>query len=147
MSDSLYDLIAAHRATKYATAAGTKMHERLRCVVINGPQSRGDTELVKLLTARPDLSEYFSQQSRTEIPIAGTLNGKFISRRIDRMLMDKDAKEIKILDYKTDVERTSRRTKYVAQLREYCDLLRKIYPDYKVSAAILWTHDWSLESL
>jgi len=147
MSDSLYDLLAAHRVAEYATAAGTRMHERLRGVVIDGKQSRGDTELVKLISARPDLSEYFSPQSRTEIPIAGTINGKFISRRIDRMLVDDTKKLIKILDYKTDVERTVRRSKYAAQLREYCDLLHKIYPDYKVSAAILWTHDWTLESL
>lgn len=147
MSDNLYDLVAARRATEYATATGTRMHERLRGVVIDGVQSRGDAELVKQIRGRPDLCEYFSTQSRTEVPIAGTINGKFISRRIDRMLVDTAAKTVKILDYKTDTARGLRRAKYVAQLCEYCDLLHKIYPDFKVSAAILWTHDWTLESL
>ncbi len=147
MSDSLYDLLAKRRATEYATSVGTRMHERLRGVVIDGAQSRGDASLVKIMAARPDLREYFSARARTEVPIAGTINGKFISRRIDRMLVDATTKTIKILDYKTDTERGLRRAKYVAQLREYCDLLHKMYPDFKVGAAILWTHDWTLESL
>jgi len=147
MSNSLYDLLTKCHATEYATAAGTQMHERLRGVVIDGAKSRGDTAIIKLITAHPDLQEYFSPQSRTEVPIAGTIHGKFISRRIDRMLRNDATKTIKILDYKTDIDHLARHAKYIAQLREYCDLLHKIYPDYKVSAAILWTHDWTLESL
>lgn len=142
MSDTLCDFLSRAKSAKFATDAGTNMHERLRVVSITD-----NDELAARIVATPGLSEYFIPSAHTEVPIAGTIHGKFISRRIDRLVIDKHAKTIKILDYKTDTDRTLRRAKYTFQLREYCDLLRAIYPDFQISAAILWTHDWCLERI
>lgn len=147
MTTSLYDFIADQHRAQHATDAGTTMHERLRRVSIDGDASRGDAALISHIIANPNLVEYFAPHAQTEVPIAGTINGKFISRRIDRMITDTAARRIKIMDYKTDIDCTARRAMYKKQLGEYCDLLQKIYPDFVVTAAILWTHDWTLEQI
>lgn len=145
MPTSPYDFIRRARDMRFATRAGTDMHERLRKIVIDGDVARGDAALIARIQAYPRLTEYFGPRARTEVPVAGTINGRFISRRIDRMIVDAAAKTIKILDYKTDMDRRARRDKYKNQLQEYRDLLGAIYPGFTISAAILWTHDWTLE--
>lgn len=147
MTQNLCDFIATKHRDKYATGVGTNMHERLRKIVIYTDTVRGDAELVQNIIKNPTLSEYFAADAKTEVPVAGTINGKFISRRIDRMIVNHDAKRIKILDYKTDIDCTTRKTLYRHQLNEYCDLMRKIYPGFTVTASILWTHNWTLENI
>lgn len=147
MTTNLCDFIANQHRAKHATAAGTNMHERLRTIVIDGATTRGDTTLISHIINNPNLVEYFAPHARTEVPIAGTINGKFISRRIDRMITDAATKRIKIMDYKTDTDCGARRVIYKKQLGEYCDLLKKIYPDFVVTATILWTHNWTLEEI
>lgn len=147
MKQSPYDFIRQQREMQFATKAGTSMHERLRKIIIEDQDIRGDVELIERIQQNVQLSAYFRRTARTEVPIAGTMNGRFISRRIDRMVIDEKAKIIKILDYKTDTQRTMRRDKYKAQLHEYCNLLHQIYPEFAISAAILWTHDWTLETI
>ena len=90
---------------------------------------------------------FFAENTRTEVPIAGIINGNFISRRIDRLSVDDENKIVRILDYKTDIEKESRREKYIVQLNEYEKLMRQIYPEYKIEKYILWLHDWTLEKL
>lgn len=145
MPTSPYDFIRRGRDMRFATRAGTDMHERLRKIVIDAATARGDAELIARIQPNAPLAEYFGPHARTEVPVAGTINGRFISRRIDRMIVDTAAKTIKILDYKTDTDRRARRDKYKTQLQEYRDLLGAIYPGFTISAAILWTHDWTLE--
>ena len=147
MTQNLCDFIANKRSTQYATGAGTNMHERLRKIVINADGMHGDAELIQHIIKNPTLREYFGPDAKTEVPVAGTINGKFISRRIDRMIIDHINHQIKIMDYKTDIDCISRKALYKHQLNEYCDLMRKIYPDFTVTAAILWTHNWTLERI
>lgn len=142
MPNTVCDFLTQIQSEKFATNAGKNMHERLRIA-----STDDSCELAQHILATPGLAEYFTQSAKTEVPIAGTIRGKFISRRIDRLVIDHDTKTIKILDYKTDIDRKSRRTKYIFQLREYQELLHAIYPDFKIFAAILWTHDWTLESI
>ena len=144
---TLHNILSAHDSAMHATAHGTQMHGRLQHIVIDGPNTRGDSGLVRLIQRNPDLVPFFAPNSRVEVPIAGTINNRFISRRIDRLRIDDDAKSISILDYKTDINHNTFRDKYIIQLREYMTLLRTLYPDYKISAYILWTHDFSLEKL
>lgn len=145
MPTSPYDFIRRGCDMRFATRAGTDMHERLRKIVIDDATARGDAELIARIQPNAPLAEYFGPRARTEVPVAGTINGRFISRRIDRMIVDTATKTIKILDYKTDTDRRARRDKYKTQLQEYRDLLGAIYPGFTISAAILWTHDWTLE--
>lgn len=147
MTDSLRDLIKDYATRGFATDAGTRMHAQLRKVVIDGAADCGDADLVRCIRAIPDLIPMFGVAARTEVPLAGTIAGQFISRRIDRMLVDDVTRTVHVLDYKTDVSRDGMRNKYVAQLGEYAALLRQIYPGYDVRKYILWTHDWMLEQI
>lgn len=144
---TLHNILSAHDSVVFATTHGTQMHARLQNVVIDGNITRGDSELVEKIQNVPDLLPFFTPNSRVEVPIAGTINNRFISRRIDRMVIDDISKNIDVLDYKTDTDYNVFRDKYISQLREYVTLLRTIYPDYTIGAYILWTHDFSLEKL
>ncbi len=144
---TLHNVLSAYDGTQHATARGAQMHARLQRVVIDGTNHTGDAELVQMIQSKPELLPFFGTNSRPEVPIAGTINNRFVSRRIDRLVVDDACKTIKVLDYKTDIDRDVFRDKYVIQLREYALLLHALYPDYKIGAYILWTHDFSLENV
>lgn len=147
MTTCLHNIINRTNHEKFATQSGTKMHNTLARIQISSNGNKGDSNIIAHILACPGAAEYFTNTARTEVPIAGTIGDKFISRRIDRMYIDNDTKTIHILDYKTDIDKTSLRSKYIAQLKEYAALLRAVYPDFKITAAILWTHDWQLEKI
>ena len=85
--------------------------------------------------------------SKTEVPIAGVINGRFISRRIDRLYINQNTKTIIILDYKTDIDKNVFREKYIDKLTEYRELLKQIYNGFSVSCKIFWTNDFTLENV
>ena len=131
----------------HATKTGTQMHLLLQRVVIDGDKYTGDTDLVSRIKNVPELHTFFVPNSKTEVPIAGTIHSRFVSRRIDRLVIDSNSQSILVLDYKTDTNKEVFYSKYIAQMREYIALLRAIYPKHKIDAYILWTHDFSLEKL
>lgn len=145
---TLHDIWHTYRNQKHATDTGTKTHLMLQSVFIaSDSYATGDATLVSKIRKTPGLAKLFSPQSKTEVPIAGTINNHFISRRIDRLLIDETSKTIHILDYKTDTTPDIFRTKYITQINEYTALVGNIYPDYHVHAYILWTHDFTLEKI
>lgn len=141
----LSEIMEKRKRERFATAAGNEMHAALRHIVIAPGGDCGDSDLIAHIRAIPNLADMFGADSRTEVPIAGTVNGKFISRRIDRLRIDSNAKKICFIDYKTDTDQHTRREKYHIQMREYGALLRQIFPDYEICAQILWLHNWVLE--
>lgn len=143
---TLNNIITAANQSEYATRHGTQMHARLQKITQSDIISPTD-DIAKFISANSELRKIFLDTSLTEVPVAGTINGRFISRRIDRMHIDHQNKTIHILDYKTDIDPNIRRSAYIYQIREYIDLVRAIYPDYTVSGYILWTHDFSLERI
>lgn len=147
MTDKLSDLIKSQKRQKFATDAGDLMHKKLQFVVIDGDFKSGDAELIKFIKSNQELPAFFSMNAKTEIPIAGKIGDKFISRRIDRMIINESEKIIQFIDYKTDLDNQILRDKYLKQLSEYKQLLIEIYPDYKIIGYILWTHDWKLEQM
>ena len=147
MANSLSELLGEYDAKKYATDAGNAMHEKLRLIRGLDDCVKVDSELKNRIKSVDGLSVFFVENAMTEVPIAGIINGNFVSRRIDRLVIDSDNKIIRILDYKTDIDKTIRREKYVYQLAEYAKLMKQIYPDYKIETFILWLHDWVLEKL
>lgn len=147
MSTQMHKIIQTTEHQKYATDAGTRMHNALRMIKIDGDAHIGDAEIISHILNMPSVLPLFSSAARTEVPVAGIVRGKFVSRRFDRMLVDVATHRVYILDYKTDTDKSAFHDKYIAQLREYVELARQIYPDYKISAMILWTHDWTLESV
>jgi len=147
MANNLTELLKEYDAKKHATDAGNMMHEKLRVIRRLGDCVKVDPELKRRIESVDGLASFFTEDARTEVPIAGVVNGYFASRRIDRLVVDDKNNVVRILDYKTDVEKESRHDKYVAQLDEYAKLMRQIYPKYKIEKYILWLHDWVLEKL
>lgn len=147
MSQSLHDLIDAQNTKKFATDAGSAAHARMQRIVIDGDMSHGDAETVTRVRNRADLVPFFCSHALTEVPVAGRVRGKFISRRIDRMVVNDNDKTVLIMDYKTDVNPDNLRDAYHAQVREYIELVRQIYPGYSVRGYILWLHNFVLENV
>jgi len=147
MTNNLSELLNKFERESHATNMGRHMHLRLQNVVIEDDNSRGDADLIARIKSCPNLENFFTSDSKTEAPIAGYINGKFISRRIDRLCINHDAHSIWILDYKTDTDCNILREKYIRQLNEYRQLLAQVYPGYDITSYILWTHDWKLEKV
>ncbi len=141
----LHDILEKITQKHFATNTGTLIHNKLRHITITPKNHTGDQNLVSKIKQNQFLCHLFSSQSKTEVPIAGRINNRFISRRIDRLLVDNDAQKIIILDYKTDTNHNINHTKYTQQLNEYAQLLHAIYPTYNIEAYILWTNDFLLE--
>ncbi len=147
MTDTLRKLLKQRDAASHAIDAGTRTHEKMRHVFIGSNGVCGDGEIIQKITERKELLQFFDADSQTEVPVAGFVRGKFISRRIDRMVINHDAKTVMILDYKTDTNPDEHRTAYHAQVAEYMELLHMIYPKYTVRGFILWLHNFELESV
>ncbi len=144
---TLHDILNQCERTRFATDAGTQMHKRLQRVTIDDNETSGDPDLIARISAKPELLPFFCASAKTEVPIAGTIKGRFISRRIDRLVVDASSKTLSVMDYKTDIDKTINRDKYIAQVCEYIALLHAVYPDYAIKGYILWTHDFSLEKI
>ena len=144
---TLHNILAEHDKSQYATTAGTQTHQKLHKITISTDIETGDPELIHHIKRIPELRRLFSPDTKTEVPIAGTINNRFISRRIDRLHIDQDRQTITILDYKTDTNHEKFRTIYISQMQDYVNLLHAIYPNYKIKTYILWTHDFLLEKL
>ena len=148
MTTSLDKIVSAANRSRHATDCGTQMHERLGRITIDaGRVVSGDAQLAAHICTRADIASFFGPDSKREYPVAAYLGDRLVSRRLDRVCIDPDTKTVRILDYKTDVDKFTLRHKYVAQMREYVAIMRKIYPGYRVRAHILWTHDWTLEQV
>lgn len=147
MSDTLHDFLTNRRAAQFATDAGTRRHERMRHIGYKNGARTGDTSIWDKIDANAALAPFFTPLSRTEVPIAGYIGDRFVSRRIDRLAIDNAAKLIRVLDYKTDTNPGVMRDKYASQIREYITLIGVAYPGYDVMGYILWLHDWRLDKI
>ena len=147
MIQNLNDFLHDVEHKKYATQTGTDVHAKMRKVVVNENRFSGDTDIVKILKEHPELWRFFDKTARTEISIAGYVHGFFISRRIDRLLINHETRIIDFIDYKTDINKTEFMEKYEHQLNEYKELLKSLYPDYKINGYILWLKDWVLHKV
>ena len=147
MTNKLQSLINQKTHANAAVDTGTAMHTKLQNIFFLPDGIVGDADIVQKIADIPELCEYMGPLSKTEVPIAGIVNGNFISRRIDRLYVNKKTKMIVVLDYKTDVNRDMFLKKYIEQLTEYRDLLKQIYPDFNIKCKILWLHDFTLENI
>lgn len=148
MTQNLTDFLTDAATKKYATQSGTKIHTKLKKIVIDDVYGNsGDGNIINQILNTPNLSRYFSKSAQTEVPIAGFLNGVFISRRIDRLLINTAAKTIEFIDYKSDTNKTTFIEQYKHQLNEYAQLLKSAYPDYTITGGILWIQDWQYNQI
>lgn len=147
MTCNLHDLINEQAHSNCATNAGRDAHAKLRHVFFTPAGWVGDKTIVSQIQNISELCELFGPLSKTEVPIAGTINGKFISRRIDRLYVNNDTKTVVVLDYKTDINKKLYYEKYVEQLNEYRALLKYIYQHFDIQCKILWLNDFALENI
>lgn len=147
MVNTLREFLSEYDNTQFATKRGTEMHDKMRVVHMVGGELCGDDEIVKNIKKRPELMQFFGENSRAEVPVATEINGRFISRRIDRLVVDDEKRSVYVIDYKTDVDKAAFQQKYVAQVQEYVCIIKKIYQKYKVFGFILWLHDWTVQSV
>ncbi|MDX2083276.1 MAG: UvrD-helicase domain-containing protein [Rickettsiales bacterium] len=74
---------------------------------------------------------------KSEVEIVGNIENQKILRRIDLLIESEN--EVLIIDYKSDeILPDLVPTQYLAQLKTYEKLIKNIYPDKKISLAILW---------
>ena len=148
MTQKLTNFLNGAKNKEFATQNGTRMHALLQHIVIDDNMGCcGDINIINIVKQHTELTRFFSKHAQTEVPIAGNVYGHFISRRIDRLLINHETKTIDFIDYKTDTDKTTFIDKYVKQLKEYEHLLRSAYSDYKINGYILWLHDWTLDKI
>ena len=94
------------------------------------------------LLKNEEIAKLMSLQAKTEVDVAGFVDGKFVSGKIDRLVWKKE-EEIIIIDYKTNRDVITNKEKlveyYKNQLFLYRDLLTKIYPNKKISPCLVFT--------
>ena len=147
MKTNLQTILDNLKKSDCATATGTHMHSQMRTIIIDGENSRGPQNIINQIKSVPNLVDFFTPHAQTEVPIAGYVENQFISRRIDRVIIHHATQEIRILDYKTDTDRTHFFDKYAKQISEYKKLVADAYPGYTVRGFILWLHDFSLQEI
>ncbi len=88
----------------------------------------------------------FSDEIKCEMEVVGELNNKKILIRIDLVKITEN--EVLIIDYKSDEILPDLPPKeYLEQLSIYKNLLTKIFPEKKISCAILWVKFLELKIL
>jgi ATP-dependent helicase/nuclease subunit A len=94
----------------------------------------------------PEYGALFGPGSQAEISVAGLIDGRAFSGRLDRLVVQGD--EVLIVDYKTNRppprERTQVAKAYLDQLAAYRAALTLIYPDKRIRTLLLWTDGPSL---
>lgn len=103
-------------------------------------------EIINLYQSFPHI---FTPSSMAEVPIIGEVDGKIISAKIDRLVVNDDS--VIIVDYKTNRPAASSLdevpARYIKQLATYKCLLEKIYPHKNIETYILWTNTCNLMKL
>ncbi|MDZ4111179.1 MAG: double-strand break repair helicase AddA [Brevundimonas sp.] len=83
----------------------------------------------------------FGPGSRPEVAVTGTVAGVAIAGQIDRLVVAPD--RVLVVDYKTNRPAPDRigdaDPAYVLQIALYVAVLRQLYPDRAVEAALVWT--------
>jgi ATP-dependent helicase/nuclease subunit A len=97
----------------------------------------------------PQHAELFGPDALAEAPVAALVGETVIAGKVDRLLIKPDF--IRIIDFKTgsrvprdagDVERY-----HLRQMAAYAAACAKIFPDRRIEAALLFTHDATLIDL
>ena len=145
MKTLLNKILEDYEKEEFAKKIGTEKHIKMQEIIIDSDLENGDKSLIYHIKQNKELLPFFSKKSKTEVPIAGYINGIFVSRRIDRLIIKDE--EIQFIDYKTDTNKDKFKDKYIEQLKEYNLLLKDIYKDKKISGYILWLTDFTLEQV
>lgn len=139
MNKNMVDFLSEKLREQFSIKRGTDIHRQLQFLRLED-----NNEISKKIKSDSELSKFWGNNSRAEVPIAGTINGKFYSKRIDRLIFINN--EILFLDYKTDTTKT-RYDEYKKTMKIYALLLQSAFPKYKITGFILWINNWELEKI
>ncbi|MBL6940967.1 MAG: double-strand break repair helicase AddA [Rhodospirillales bacterium] len=116
---------------------------------LDADQQNAITDEVMAVLENPEFATLFGPDSLAEVPISGTIGGRSVSARIDRLAITDD--EITIIDYKTNrpppINPDGVAPAYLGQMALYRALLRLVYPGRPVSCILAWTDGPRLMSL
>ncbi len=106
-----------------------------------------EAEIVRIINQVDNVCEKFADlfnhpNSRAEVPIIGNIDGKTVSGKIDRLIVEDDL--VLIIDFKTGDRNGWLEQKYQEQMRLYELVLEKIYTNREVRSKIIWVGDQSL---
>ncbi|WP_353276340.1 UvrD-helicase domain-containing protein [Wolbachia endosymbiont (group B) of Villa cingulata] len=100
----------------------------------------------KILTFNEKYDYLFDLEGKSEIPLSGTIDGKPVLVRLDRLCITED-KAI-IIDYKSHHNVSiSSSNEITKQMLIYKTLVQEVYPDKQVECVIIWMEDLTLQSL
>ncbi|HUC19601.1 MAG TPA: double-strand break repair helicase AddA [Acetobacteraceae bacterium] len=98
-------------------------------------------EAVLGVLAHPNLAPLFGPSGRAEVPLTGLINGRVVGGLIDRLAVLPD--RVLFVDFKTNRRPPATLAKtpplYLRQLASYRAVLRGVFPDRAVIAALVWT--------
>lgn len=142
----------------YAMRRGTFIHQLLQYLPEISPQNRieaairlkpKDIEIPEnlfLLFQDKKFQLLFGEDSLSEVPVAGIIDGKVISGQVDRLVITN--KEVLIVDFKSGRHppKTTDNVPpaYKTQLKIYKCLLKDIFPDKVIRTFLLWTENLTL---
>ncbi len=108
---------------------------------LDDTQKKQALDEVVALLHDDDYAPLFSDLGRAEVPVAGEINGKQYSARIDRLFVDNE--HVMIVDYKSNVIPPTTieaiPAAYIEQLSVYRALIQHVYPEKRITCALLWT--------
>ncbi len=112
---------------------------------INTSEDR-DEIYSKILTFNEKYDYLFDLEGKSEIPLSGTIDGKPVLVRLDRLCITED-KAI-IIDYKSHHNVSiSSSNEIKKQMLIYKTLVQEVYPDKQVECVVIWMEDLTLQSL
>ncbi len=91
----------------------------------------------------PELAPVFGPASRAEVPLSGMVAGSVVGGLVDRLVVAGD--RVLVVDFKTNravpavVADTP--AHYLRQMAAYRAVLRQIFPQKRVSCALIWTRE------
>ena len=89
----------------------------------------------------PRFAPVFAEGSRPEVALTGAVGGVAISGRMDRLVVTSE--QVLVVDFKSNRPAPARiedaDPAYVLQAALYVSILRQLYPDRPVEAALVWT--------
>jgi ATP-dependent helicase/nuclease subunit A len=156
--------VARNKARERAIARGVAIHRLMQSLPDVPPDRRAETaklflarqkkfdetessaivQQVQAILADTRFAALFGPASRAEVSISGRLHGRPVAGQVDRLVVTPH--EVLIADYKSNrpppkslAEAQEKYGSYVKQLALYRDVLKRLYPDRPVHAALLWT--------
>jgi ATP-dependent helicase/nuclease subunit A len=140
LMQSLPDIAPEHRAE-----AARRFLSRPKLIEkLNAAERDAIVEQVLALIEDKAFSVLFAPGSRAEVPIVGRDGEHIVVGQVDRLAVTSEA--VLIADYKTNRwapltldDALARHPEYVVQLARYRMVLKRLYPDRTVRAALVWT--------